>query len=167
MPTTYEPIATTTLSTTATSVSFSSISGSYTDLVLVVRASVDSGDDLRFRINDDTGTNYSYTTLYGTGSAAGSTRGSNQSSGNSSYYGGVSTTLGNSVQILHFLNYSNTTTNKTILSRANQAGSGVDANVNLWRSTSAITKITLAKGSSFGGTFQSGSTFTLYGVKSA
>jgi hypothetical protein len=164
---TYEAIASTTLTTTATSVSFSSISGSYTDLVLVVSASVDSAEDLRFRINDDTGSNYSYTSLYGTGSAAGSFRATNQTSGNSDFYGSLSTTLGNSVQILHFLNYSNTTTNKTILSRANRADSGVDANVNLWRSTSAITKITLAKASAFGGTFQSGSTFSLYGIKAA
>jgi len=35
MPITYEPIATTTLSSAQSSVTFSSISGSYTDLVLV------------------------------------------------------------------------------------------------------------------------------------
>ena len=167
MPTTYEPIATTTLSTTAASVEFTSISGNYTDLIVVVTADLDTTGDLRFRINSDTGSNYSFTGLYGDGTSAGSFRASNNTTGLATYYGQVTTTLGNSVQILQFLNYSNSTTYKTIIARANNAGGGVDAIVNLWRSTSAITSLTFAKGSSFTGTWQSGSTFTLYGILSA
>jgi len=167
MPATYEPIATTTLSSTAASVTLSSISGSYTDLVLVVQASVDSSGDLRYRLNSDTGSNYSGTILWGTGSTSGSIRVSNVTSGITDAYGVFATTLGNSVQILQFFNYSNTTTYKTILSRTNAAASGVDATVGLWRSTSAITSIEIGKNSGMGGTFQIGSTFTLYGIKAA
>jgi len=167
MPITYEPIATTTLGSTATNLSLTSISGTFTDLILVIRASVDSDGDLRYRINGDTGSNYSGTILWGTGSTAGTTRVSNQTSGITNAYGGFTTTLGGSVQILQFLNYSNTTTYKTILSRTNAAGSGVDATVGLWRSTSAITSIDIGKNSGMGGTFQVGSTFTLYGIKAA
>jgi hypothetical protein len=165
MTTTYIPIATTTLSSTATNLSLTSIPGTYTDLILVIRASVDSDGDLRYRINGDTGSNYSGTIIWGSGSAAGSSRASNQTSGLTNSYGGFTTTLGNSVQILHFMNYSNTGTYKTILSRTNAAGSGVDATVGLWRSTSAITSIDIGKNSGMGGTFQIGSTFTLYGIK--
>lgn len=167
MPSTYTPITTTTLSSTATTVTLSSISGSYTDLILIVRASVDSDGDLRYRLNSDTGSNYSGTILWGTGSTAGSARASNQTSGITNSYGGLNTTLGGSVQILQLMNYSNTTTYKTILSRTNAAANGVDATVGLWRSTSAITSIEIGKNSGMGGTFQIGSTFTLYGIKAA
>ena len=164
---TYTPIARTTLSTAASTVTFNSISGSYTDLVLVVQASVDSDGDLRYRLNSDTGSNYSGTILWGTGSTAGSTRVSNQTSGITNSYGGFNTTLGGSVQILQFINYSNTTTYKTILSRTSAAAGGVDATVGTWRSTSAITSIQIGKNSGMGGTFQIGSTFTLYGILAA
>ena len=167
LPSTMTPIATNTLTAVASSVTFSSIPSTYTDLVLVLQGSFDSADDVRFRFNGDTGSNYSYTNLYGTGSSAGSFRAANQTSGIGDFYGNVTTTLGNSVQIFQFMNYANTTTNKTVLIRSNQAGSGVDATGNLWRSTSAITSITFAKGSSMSGTWQSGSTFTLYGIKAA
>ena len=76
MPTTYEPIATTTLGSAQTSVTFSSISGAYTDLVLVINAgnSGGTGYGIALQCNNDTGSNYSFTQLYGTGSAATSTR---------------------------------------------------------------------------------------------
>lgn len=161
---TYTPIATNTLGSTASTVTFSSISGSYTDLVLVVNATVtSSGYDLGIQLNGDTGTNYSTTYLYGSGSAAGSARVSNQSRALATYYGGIGTVQGN--QIVQFLNYSNSTTYKTVISRANRADSGTDATVSLWRNTSAITSIVLNAQS--GGTFAIGSTFTLYGIAAA
>jgi len=164
---TYEPIATQTLGSTASSITFSSIPQGYTDLILVVSASLDTTSDLRFRINNDTATNYSFTLLTGDGTSATSTRGTNLTSGLGTYYGQITTTLGNSVQILQFLNYSNTTTFKSIISRANGANGGVDAIINLYRDTAAITNLTLAKSSTMGGTWQSGSTFTLYGISAA
>jgi hypothetical protein len=62
------------------------------------------------------------------------------------------------------MNYSNSTTYKTILSRGNVTGTGIDLNVSLWRSTAAITNITVT---SFTSTYTAGSTFTLYGIKAA
>jgi len=67
MPTTYEPIATTTLSTATASVTFSSISGTYTDLRLVIFALGATSDYPYVEINSDTGTNYSKTVLYENG----------------------------------------------------------------------------------------------------
>jgi hypothetical protein len=56
MAKTYEPIATTTLSSAQSSVTFSSISGSYTDLVLVSNVSGSGGNaNLRVTLNSDTG----------------------------------------------------------------------------------------------------------------
>ena len=66
--------------------------------------------------------------------------------------------------IINIQNYSNTTTYKTILGRANNAVTGVTETVGLWRSTSAITSMTLLQ--SYGSDlFKTGSTFTLYGIK--
>ena len=59
LPSTMTPIATNTLTAVASSVTFSSIPSTYTDLVLVLQGSFDSADDVRFRFNGDTGSNYS------------------------------------------------------------------------------------------------------------
>ena len=167
MPVTYEPIATTTLSSAQSSVSFSSIPGTYTDLVLVSVASLNTADDVFVRFNSDTNNNYSYTLLYGSGSAAGSVSDINNGRLLIDYYGTPSTTNGDCINIFTVMNYSNATTYKTALTRANRASSGVDALVGLWRSTSAINTITLTAGASTARTFSSGSTFTLYGIKAA
>ena len=77
MATTYEAIQTTTLGSAAADITFSSIPATYTDLVLVyIGATVSNNINYYLRFNGDTGTNYSYTYLSGTGSAVGSGRGS-------------------------------------------------------------------------------------------
>jgi hypothetical protein len=66
------------------------------------------------------------------------------------------------------MNYSNATTFKTVLSRGNRASAETAADVNLYRSTSALTRIDLAMGGSFPtNNFATGSTFTLYGIAAA
>jgi hypothetical protein len=165
MPKTYESIATNTLGAAAATVTFSSIPGTYTDLVLVMATTgtTSSGRDIVIQFNGDTASNYSFTALYGDGSAAGSTRGSSATSANLDYYGYMDNSLSN--RIISIQNYSNTTTYKTFIGRANNAATGTDAVVGLWRSTSAITSL-LVKPASIGNEFASGSTFTLYGIKS-
>jgi ethanolamine utilization microcompartment shell protein EutL len=77
MAKTYEPIATTTLGSAAASYTFSSISGSYTDLILVVDATTTAGNRaLQLVLNSDTGTNYSATYITGDGSSTASSRNS-------------------------------------------------------------------------------------------
>jgi hypothetical protein len=160
---TYEPIATTTLGSNAASYTFSSIPSTYTDLVVVCRAGAVSNSDLTFRVNGDTGTNYSSTFLYSDGIGVGSTRTTNVAFGYFTYLGSIET-LGNSVHIAHFMNYSNTTTFKTVLARASNANRGVDEVVSLWRNTAAINSITLIGSNA---NILSGSTFTLYGITAA
>jgi hypothetical protein len=167
MPTTYEPIATTTVTSSTATVSFTSIPATYTDLVLVVAnlLQVSGGNGLRGRFNSDTGTNYSDTTLRGNGTSAVSDRESNQSS----FYVGETTYSSSEIgmAICHIMNYSNTTTYKTALSRSGRAGSDTIATVNLWRSTSAINRIDIALGGAFPTNNISTGTFTLYGIKAA
>ena len=162
MTATYEKIATTTLGSSSATVDFTSISGSYTDLILIINCTTASGgDDLYIRVNSDTGSNYSLTQMSGDGSSTSSTRRTNFSRfmADNSY---PSTTEGFN-QIVHFINYSNTTTYKTFLSRANRANHTTGTTVGLWRSTSAITSINLLLAGAL--SFASGSTFTIYGIK--
>jgi hypothetical protein len=167
---TYEPIATTTLGSAAASVSFTSISGSYTDLVLIGNGYNATGTGLpcRMRFNSDTGSNYSLTNLTGNGSSASSGRGSNQAQAWVGYSVGWDNNSSEpTFFIANIMNYSNSTTYKTALVRNNQPTGdfpGTEVIVNLWRNTSAITSIEVYINS---GTFATGSTFTLYGILSA
>jgi hypothetical protein len=65
------------------------------------------------------------------------------------------------------MNYSNTSTYKTSISRSgNPASEGTDVIVGLWRNTAAISTIDIVTLS--GGTqFVAGSIFTLYGIAAA
>jgi len=163
MTATYEKIATTTLGSAAATVTFSSISGSYTDLVLIINGGNTTGNyATAFRFNGDTGSNYSVTRMYGNGTSANSDRASNQSY---IYLLSAGQNNLNGVQIINIQNYSNSTTYKTTISRSNTAGNTVGAEVGLWRSTAAITSIVLAP--EFSVNWLSGSTFTLYGILKA
>lgn len=163
---TYSTIATTTLGSAAASYTFSSIPSTYTDLVLIIAAAGTAGTDIAINYNGDTGTNYSETILWGNGTSAGSIRETNTNRPLLDYYGGLSTTLGNTNQIVNIMNYSNSTTYKTAIYRANNAGSGVDAGVALWRNTAAITSVTI-KTTAGGANLAIGSTLTLYGIACA
>lgn len=164
MAVTYSQIATQTLGSATADVTFSSIPGTYTDLVLVSNYGLSANADSRFYINADTGTNYSMTNIRGDGTNTASSR--NSSVG---YFiwglqnATVPTTL-TSTAIYHFQNYANTTTYKTVIGGAGDAGALVIRRVGLWRSTSAITEI---KMSGISANFLSGSTFSLYGIKAA
>lgn len=161
---TYTPIATTTLGSAASTVDFNSISGSYTDLVLICNTGTTSGLNyaLSLQINGNTSSVYSGTRLIGNGSSATSSR----YTGSNTIYGFTQSGSIISNVIFHFMNYSNTTTYKTVLQRFNRADAGTVALVALYPSTSAITSLSLS--AELGGTtFLAGSTFTLYGITAA
>lgn len=168
MPQTYEPIATNTLLSAVADITFSAISGNYTDLVLVMNVLTSSdGATPQLQFNSDTGSNYSSIWFEGNGGTASGIRLSNRTNIQLSYNIGGNSTSPQPV-ICHLQNYSNTTTNKTVLSRWNSASGGTypgtNAVVSLWRSTAAITSIKIFVGA---GNFNIGSTFTLYGIKAA
>jgi len=162
MAKTYTPIATQTLTSNVSTITFSSISSAYTDLVLVASpVTTTSGNNYYLQFNSDTGSNYSDTSIRGSG-AASSGRHSSASVGYVAF--DSSTGLNNTVLTASIQNYSNTTTYKTILSRYSQASAQVNATITLWRSTAAINAITIG---SDGGTLALGGTFTLYGILKA
>lgn len=158
MATTYQPIATYTIPSSTSSYTFSSIPATYTDLRLIVAGTLTSLEDIGIQLNSDTGSNYSYTNLYGNGSSAGSQRQSNMTV---MYVGALD---GNqSVSIFDFMNYSNASTYKTVLNRTSAAAWWVVAKVGLWRSTAAINSIKVMPVNNFA----TGTTLTLYGIKAA
>jgi hypothetical protein len=166
MASTYSQISTTTLGSSTASVTLSNIPQTYTNLVLITTvSSARSGNASTYlRLNGDTASNYSFTVLYGDGSSAFSTRGSSQTE---IWYGqtnGFSTT--NAIGQYAYINqYSNISTFKSVISRGGHAGQLVFTGVGLWRSTAAITSITIFGEGGFN--LIAGNTFTLYGIKGA
>lgn len=168
---TYTLIASNTLGSNTASITFSSIPGTYTDLVLVAIGALDGANWVpTLQFNSDTGTNYSTTLLEGSGSSAISERLTNKVEIFPGYTNGAwGTTLGSNNIIFNIADYSNSTTYKTVLSRNNSNDStnsypGTVAAVSLWRSTSAITSIVVKVGGA-GANLKSGSTFKLYGIE--
>jgi hypothetical protein len=174
MPATYDCIATTTLSSAQATVTFSSISGDYTDLLITGQIKGTQNAALLLRVGNgsvDTGSNYSVTTFaarYNQGSV--DVASERYSSITSIYASGSTWYSGTNFGTLqmNLANYSNTTTNKTIITRLDAVENanycGPSAVVGLWRSTSAINIVTFSNN---GGNFDVGSTFSLYGIKAA
>ena len=157
---TYEPIATTTLGSNTATVTFSSIPGTYTDLVLVAAGSMTSQTDGVITFNSDTGNNYSRTYMFGNGTSAISGRNTSSGALLVCYWG-----TGRNHAIINIQNYANTTTYKTAISRNTNPANDTYAGIAMWQSTSAITRIDFACTSSQSWT--TGSVFTLYGIKAA
>lgn len=174
---TYDPIATQTLSSTSPTVTFSNISGNYTDLAIVANVNSDTATHFYARWGNgsvDTGSNYSQTAIFGRRNGANSAyeKGSERSS-DFSYaritpftYGVPSASLRFGLIVINLNNYSNTTTFKPALIRAstteNYAYAGTEMTSVLWRSTAAINQIQFSLAS---GNFNTGSTFSIYGIK--
>jgi hypothetical protein len=166
---TYEPIATTTLGSAQSSVTFASL-GSYTDLILIVgSATFSANSSFYMQYNSDTGTNYSSIRLTGNGSAASSSR---TTSVNGAQIGAADGQSSSVMQtcIVQIQNYSNSTTYKTAIARWNRSDAEVAATLSLWRNTNAITSIEIYGGFANGtknSNMQTGTTLTLYGIAAA
>lgn len=161
---TYEPIATTTLGSAAADITFSSIAASWTDLRIVFTCpATASSAGVRIRLNSDSGTNYSFTQLFGNGTTAYSAR-----STSVAYLYLVDTNTSQPVFCsMDIFSYAGSTYKTALLERSmdrNGAGS-VGRNVGLWRSTSAVTSVYIYNDSAIN--FPIGTTATLYGIKAA
>ena len=161
---TYVAIESQTTTSTVASITLGSggtIPQTYTDLVLVVSGKSSGIYNWGLRFNGDTGANYSRTLLYGNGSSAASNRQTSTNIVNPGFL-----TPEGSRTTIQIMDYSNTTTNKSFLTRGGDFSDSVSLGVGMWRpsnlATGNITSITLF---SDGGSYISaGSTFTLYGI---
>jgi hypothetical protein len=170
LPSTMTPIATNTLASTSTAITFSNIPSNYTDLRLIVNyyaPSSQPGNIGGLKINGAT-TNYSDTLIYADGSTASSIRDSVSSNRGVIMLWRMFST-GNEWGILtaDFPNYSNTTTFKNVLFRVSgNTGGWVSGGIGLYQSTSAVSTIELTRfGTDF--IYGIGTTATLYGIKAA
>ena len=162
MPTpTYTALATVTLGSSASSLSFSSIPASYRDLVIVENVTTSTNSYLRIRFNGDSGNNYSRVSMAGDGSTA--TSSSNDAISNISTIRTQATSSNPATLIWQIMDYSATDKHKTVLLRANNTASFVEALAGRWANTAAINSIELISGT---GTFNTGSTFNLFGIAS-
>lgn len=162
-------IATQTLTSTAASVTFSSIPQTFTDLQLVISARsarlVDPNDAVSIKINSST-TGFTNRYLQGNGSATESGTGlfgQGYFVATCTAAGATSNTFGNCS--VYIPNYAGST-NKSISSDAVTENNATQAVQNLiaglWSNTSAVTSILM---DTFSATnFQIGSTFSLYGI---
>lgn len=167
MPTnTYVALDKITVGTATSSITFSSIPSTYTDLVVVasILPSSTSFYTPSLQFNSDTASNYSSTWMYGQGSTAVSSRNTSQTQMAIDNYS-ATPAVGYPMSVLfNVFNYANTSVYKTVIARGNDifASAGeASATVGLWRSTAAITSVTV-KGN--GANFAVGSTFSLYGI---
>jgi len=173
MANTYTLISSNTLASDITSVTFSSIPQTYTDLVIRYSARTNGGgavgDTCNITFNSDTGTNYSRVTMRSNGSVAASFIGANASSvnfhTNVNGSGGTSNTFA-SVEI-YVPNYTSTSTRPISVSNVqedNATRGDVYAGASQYRGSSAISSITW---SAPGSLFLTGSSFYLYGIKNS
>jgi hypothetical protein len=154
---TYVALDLKTVTSAISSVTFTSIPSTYTDLQLVVSGTVASNSYLTIRFNNDTTSTYTHTEMGGDGTSAYSVLQS------SDVYGYTSSIYTSQSQTVYdIFNYANSTTFKTFLSK-NSSSSGVKISAGLWRATpAAINRIDI--GTAGGPNFTVGTTFALYGI---
>lgn len=167
---TYSPIATTTLSSNATTITFSSVPQTYTDLVLeatMLQTGTATATNGFVNVNSVNATVFGRIGLQAGPTASGFTNQMDRL-----YFTCDSDASNWAFHTWNFQNYANTNVYKTIITRQNNTGTSIVAAVAyLWQSTAAIDTITITASDNMGAgaadQFVAGSTFTLYGIASA
>ena len=163
---TYTLISSQVLSGSAASITFSSIPSTYTDLVLKMSVNLVGGSStLSITFNSDSGTNYSGTMVYGTGSSAFSSVSSNQT-----YFGNWLNVSNSGIYPsteIYIPSYTAAQNKPFSIANVNEANTTAvtwtQANAQLWRNTAAINRIDITSGLSLA----TGSSFYLYGIKNS
>lgn len=167
----FESIQTVTLSGNQLQIDFDSIPQTYTHLQLrcsIRNSEATTDSQTTFRFNDDSGANYSSHYIRGTGASVFSASSTSATKGYFGWNPGASSgTNVFGVIICDILDYANTNKYKTTRSLVgydnNGQGEIYDLSSN-WRSTSAITKISLTGDNQAGRNFVQYSSFALYGL---
>lgn len=173
MASTYILISSNVLSSAAASVTFSSIPGSYEDLVIKLTARTDAAsvaDGIKLEFNNDTATNYSARNLTADGASITSYGFSNQSTSNftRSLNGdsATSNTFGN--WECYIAQYANSSTNPICsfgVGENNSTTAFTGAGAGLYRNGSGISIVKITNSNN--ANFVSGSSFYLYGIKNS
>ena len=176
MPNTFELISSVTLSTPASTIDFTSIPSTYTDLCLQFSirttnsSSARAEDAIVLALNNDTtGGNYTMRYLRGDGSGAGSA----VATGYAGAYAGevnsststASTFTSGMVYLPNYAGSTNKSFSIDIVQEANQTTAYMQLHAGLWSNSSAVNRMTFSNYNS--NTFATYSTAYLYGVKNA
>jgi hypothetical protein len=171
MPQTYDLIATSNPAG-LTAFSFSSIPQTYTDLLVIVSARVTSAWDIQAFQPNGIGSGYAGTYFETSGFGVTGGTGTSEIAFRAGYIPGSDASgLQYSNDEYHFMNYTSTSHNKTLLTNARRgfystATFGqVQFKIGYLASTSAITSMTC--GTANGGTYATGTNIRLYGIKAA
>jgi hypothetical protein len=164
----YELIQSQVLSSTTTSVTFSSIPSTFRHLQIRISAKTAQAstgvDTVRLRLNGDSGSNYAIHGLSGNGSSVSSFA---VASHNLIAITGGAVRLNDTnmfgAAVVDILDYVSTAKNTTVRSLGGAAAStnSIDLNSGLWMNTAAVTSLTLSAFTDF----VSGSRFSLYGLR--
>lgn len=152
----YVALATTTLSSSTSTITFSSIPATFKDLVLVISGTMTANSFIGAQLNNDTGNNYSGVRMYGDGSTAFSST----LTSNYAWFNDMFTTP--SIVTAQFMDYAATDKHKTVLVRQGSSSFVAGAVASRWANTSAITTIRLV--AEPGRSYASGTTISLYGI---
>lgn len=157
----WELIDSNTLSSSASSVTFSGIPGTYRDIIAVIEISNSTASNAQVycRLNSDSGTNYSIVVANGYGTGYASATETSVQQLNIGKYVAVNNGEYN-LTTAQFLDYSATDKHKSVLSRSDAPDVGTSMIAGRWASTSAITSIEIYPS---GGEFTTGS-FYLWGL---
>jgi hypothetical protein len=177
MPSTYTLISSNVLSSTASSVTFSAIPSTYTDLLIKmsIRNNGDNGNNAAaayIQFNGDTAANYSFTYLYNSVSTSAV---SSSGSGNVDIEGyfisnGSNSTANTFANSEYYIPNYNSSVAKQIsyVGAPENNSTSLDANsigAGLYRGTSPITSLKIQR--VYGTAFVAGSSFYLYGIKNS
>ena len=159
--TSYESIATTTVGGGGSStITFSSIPSTYKHLQIRCAVLTTAGG-INIQYNSDTGSNYTYHQLYGTGTSALANAGTSHTAGFIGYNNAAgSNTTAIVCDILDYQNTNKYTTHKSLAGTdVNGSGGTLTFFSGLWLNTAAVSTIDIK------GTFSQYSHFALYGIK--
>lgn len=153
---TYTPIASVTLSSSASQVNFTALPSGFRDLVLVVNFKPLGYTQIRF--NNVSTSSYASVTLYGNGSSGGTNNYTIAHIDTSNNVGDPDNS--NVILTMQLMDFAQTDRHKTFLTRVDNASSYTHLQANRFTTNDAVTSINLIQT----GTWAAGSTFNLYGV---
>lgn len=162
MATALTPLANLTLGSSAASVTFSSISGSYRDLLLVGQFSATASTSTAYIEFNGVANFCSSVTMAGNGTSiySANNSGPDAQAALGQWTGTTNTSLNHALSV-NFLDYAQTDKHKSVLYRNSASAAGAEAGCIRFASTSALSSFRIFLNSS---TFIAGSTFALYGV---
>lgn len=150
---TYVPLATVTLASTDSSITFSSIPATYRDLIVVIGGNADASRLAQLRFNGDSGSNYSYVRATG---PVFSDSGTNTSTYRLARIGASQSTI-----VIQIMDYSATDKHKSLLGRSMESSSAVEMAAARWANTAAINSINFGLNA---GSYQVGTRISIYGI---